>query len=33
MDTSCRFERYAENDIAQYGQMGPDPYTDLFADF
>jgi len=28
-----RYERYAETDVASYGQMGPDPFADLFPDF
>jgi len=28
-----RYERYAETDVASYGQMGPDPFADLFPEF
>jgi hypothetical protein len=28
-----RYERYAETDVASYGQMGADPFADLFPEF
>ena len=30
---ASQFERYQENDLSEYGVMGPDPYADLFLDF
>lgn len=30
---SSQYERYAETDVASYGQMGPDPFADLFPEF
>jgi protein kinase A len=31
-DASC-FESYAEIDVSEYGQLGPDPHGHLFALF
>ncbi|PVF96021.1 kinase-like protein [Serendipita vermifera] len=30
---SSQYERYAETDVASYGQMGPDPFAELFPEF
>ncbi|KAG9056824.1 camp-dependent protein kinase catalytic subunit [Serendipita sp. 407] len=30
---SSQYERYAETDMATYGQIGPDPFADLFPEF